>query len=290
MTTVVDNKILRKLETLERSEGPLPGALELYGKLLSVQSAARSRIETPQSGLSQEDINERIAAGRPLLEYADLSIDWSLFGDIFREVSGIISGYSKEWAESAVKAEANNAPLEKMAMNWFEGDGATVPGESDTAESLRELIIRTTFKPFLAGYAEALDGNVNHELWRRGFCPVCGGSPDLAYLDKERGSRWLLCSRCDTEWLFKRLECPYCGTQKQDNLAYFTNDKGLYRVYVCERCRHYLKTVDLRLTEDEVLLPLERFLTLDLDIQCQKNGYKPPAMVRGAGTKEGPLK
>ena len=103
--------------------------------------------------------------------------------------------------------------------------------------------------------------------------PCKWGAPDFAYLDKERGARWLLCSRCDAEWLFQRLECPYCGSQDQDSLAYFTDDGGLYRLYVCEQCKRYLKAIDLRQAKSEVLLPLERFLTLEIDAQAHESGY-----------------
>ena len=87
------------------------------------------------------------------------------------------------------------------------------------------------------------------------------------------GLRGLLCSRCDAEWLFQRLQCPYCGTQNQAALAYFTDDEGVYRLYVCEQCHKYIKTIDLRHTESEVLV--ERVLTLDMDRQAQEKGYKP---------------
>ena len=103
---------------------------------------------------------------------------------------------------------------------------------------------------------------------------ICGGSPDLAFLEKEYGARWLLCSRCDSEWLFQRLRCPYCGTQDQGELAYFTDDTELYRLYVCQQCQSYLKAVDLRQTEDETLLPLERVLTVDMDRQGREKGYR----------------
>jgi FdhE protein len=83
----------------------------------------------------------------------------------------------------------------------------------------------------------------------------------------------LVCSRCDYEWLFQRLQCPYCGNQDQKTLAFFTDDKELYRLYVCEQCRCYLKAIDLRKTETEILLPLERFYTLDLDAQAKEYGY-----------------
>jgi FdhE protein len=126
----------------------------------------------------------------------------------------------------------------------------------------------------LTTQAEAYKKLVDQEQWRRGYCPVCGGKADFAFLDKEKGARWLLCSRCDTEWLFQRLECPYCGTTNQNELAYFTDDSELYRLYICQRCHTYLKAVDMRKTDSEILLPLERVLTADIDRQGQEKGYK----------------
>ena len=116
-------------------------------------------------------------------------------------------------------------------------------------------------------------GNVDQERWRRGYCPVCGGSPDFAYLDKERGSRWLVCSRCDTEWLFQRLQCPYCNTQDQNQLAYLTDNDGRYRLYVCDNCQQYLKAIDLQRAKGEVIIYLERLFTLYLDAQAREYGY-----------------
>jgi len=69
--------------------------------------------------------------------------------------------------------------------------------------------------------------------------------------------------------------CPYCGTKDQNALAYFADDEGLYRLYVCEQCHTYIKAIDLRHTESEVLLRLERVMTLDLDRQGQEKGYQP---------------
>ena len=87
----------------------------------------------------------------------------------------------------------------------------------------------------------------------------------------------MICSRCDAEWLFQRLQCPYCGTTDQNALSYFTAGDELYRLYVCEQCKHYLKTVDLRQAKSEALMPLERLLTLDMDRQAQEQGYSPRA-------------
>ncbi len=279
MTTGTDSKIVKRLEEWEGKEGSLPKSLEFYRRLLCIQSEAKLRIGVPKLGLSEEVIGNRIRYGSPLLGFDDLSIDWSLLRNIFEEVTTLFASYSEVLGEVSKNLEDSSsslALLKKATRAWFEG--AQLPPRmavSGVNEALLELMLHAALRPFLSSHCEALLTFVNQEEWRRGYCPICGGNPDFAFLDTERGARWLLCSRCDAEWLFQRLECPYCGSQDQGALAYFTDDEGLYRLYVCERCRHYLKAIDLRCAKSEVLLPLERFLTLDIDTQAHKDGYSP---------------
>lgn len=274
MTTAIDAKILKKLGKQEKKEGHLSKSLVFYRKLLSIQSAVKRRISAPGTSLNKETANERITAGRPLLEYSDFVIDYSLLGEAFKEISALFAGYLKDSPEINAYLQSTPTVTEEVIEAWFKGSRLPLPGKADdTTEAIWELIIHASIKPFLVKYRETLYDLIPQEFWRRGYCPLCGGRPDFAYLDKERGSRWLLCSRCDTEWLFQRLECPYCGTRDQNALSYLTDDKGFYRLYVCEKCRQYVKVIDLRQTEEEILLPLERLLTTDMDIQAQEEGY-----------------
>ena len=279
MTTGTDSKIVKRLEEWEGKEGPLPESLEFYRRLLCIQSEAKLRVGVPKLGLSEETISNRIGRGSPLLGFDALSIDWSLLQNIFEEVTALFTSYSEVLGEVPKNLKDSSsclAFLKEAAKAWLEG--AQLPPRmavSGVNEALLELMLHAALRPFLISHCEALLSFVNQEQWRRRYCPICGGNPDFAFLDKERGARWLLCSRCDAEWLFQRLECPYCGTQDQSALAYFTDDEGLYRLYVCEQCHMYIKAVDLRHTESEVLLPLERVMTLDMDRQAQEKGYKP---------------
>ncbi len=285
MTTRTASKVLEKLREWEGKEGPLPKSLEFYRHLLCIQGEAWSRISVPSLDFSEEVTPDRMRRGSPLLGFDDLSIDWSLLQSLFEEVIALFISYSEflgELPEKVKDSSSYAALLKEASRAWFEGELlAPKMAASSTNEAALELVIGATLSPFLIRYCEALIGVVDQEQWRRGYCPICGGNPDFASLDKERGARWLLCSRCDAEWLFQRLECPYCGTQDQGALAYFTDEKGLYRLYVCERCQHYLKAIDLRHADYEVLLPLERFLTLDIDIQAHKDGYSPCTKVGG---------
>ena len=274
-----NSKILRKLEEWKVKEDVDPNFIEFYRRLLRIQSRAKRRIGIPKPGLTSQTISERIEHGLPLVGCDDIALDWSLLQDIFAEVTGALATYPElfgEFPQSLKEPESRPSLSKEMVKAWFEGASLPPLTEADdVSEHLLETIIHATLNPFLVSYSKALLGLVNQERWRRGYCPICGGNPDFAFLDKERGARWLLCSRCDAEWLFQRLECPYCGTHDQDALAYFTDDEGLYRLYVCERCKRYLKTIDLRQAKSEVLLPLERLFTFNIDAQAQEYGYSP---------------
>jgi FdhE protein len=290
VTTGTDSKILKRLQEWEEKEGSLPRLLEFYQRLLGIQSGAKSRVDVAKHSLSKEAISNRMRCGSPLLSFDDLSIDWSLLQNMFEEVTTLFTTYAEVFGEVPENLKDSSSCLtllREITKAWFEG--ASLPPQmpiSGVNEALLELIIHATLQPFLISHCEALLSFVNQEQWRRRYCPICGGNPDFAFLDKERGARWLLCSRCDAEWLFQRLECPYCGTKEQGALAYFTDDEGLYRLYVCERCQHYLKAIDLRHIDYEVLLPLERFLTLDIDIQAHKDRYSPCTKAGGERMRE----
>ncbi|MCJ7831514.1 MAG: formate dehydrogenase accessory protein FdhE, partial [Dehalococcoidia bacterium] len=100
------------------------------------------------------------------------------------------------------------------------------------------------------------------------------GEPDMAALGKGSGRRRLLCSRCDSEWTFRRLGCPFCGNDEPGQLAHYPSDDHIYRLSVCERCRRYLKTIDLRAAAAEHPLAAERILSAGMDVAAERAGYR----------------
>ncbi len=278
MTKDTTSKILKKLVELEKEEGSLPLLLKFYRELLEIQSKAQKRIGIPDPVLNSEAISQRIRKRLPLVGFDELVLDWVLVRGVFTEVMAAFARYPQlfgEIPERLRKPGTSRLLTKKAAKAWFTGKELPPTTLDGISESLRQTVIQATLQPFLASYAQALIGSVEQEHWRQGYCPICGGSPDIAYLEKEVGARWLMCSRCDAQWLFQRLECPYCGTKDQKALAFFTDEKELYRLHVCKQCKCYLKTIDLRKTETEILLPLERLYTIDLDSQAKDHGYSP---------------
>jgi len=58
-------------------------------------------------------------------------------------------------------------------------------------------------------------------------------------------------------------------------LIYYPSEDEVYRLYVCEACRRYLKTVDLRKTGGRTVLPrVERVITVAMDVAARRAGYQ----------------
>jgi len=280
VTNEIDSRIMMGLRTLEKGEDDFSRLARVYRELVQIQMDAKSKARVIRPGLSEHVARERQREGIPLLLFEDFHPDWNQVQAVLNQV------VDRAAADTDVPGETNDALralgsdpvlLRQAAETWYRGLPLNrLPLTRPVDVELLTSVLGATLKPFLSAYAALLLPDVEQESWRRNVCPVCGGKPDFTSL-KEGGTRWLFCSRCDAEWLFSRMECPCCGTQDQEALAFFTSEEepGLYRLYVCEKCRTYIKGIDSRLSDADVLLPLERVRTLDLDRQAQENGYSP---------------
>ena len=72
-----------------------------------------------------------------------------------------------------------------------------------------------------------------------------------------------------------RLKCPFCETEDDKELRYFyaEGEGKAHRVDVCEKCKRYIKTLDIREMAGEVIPIIEDMGTLYLDVLAQKEGY-----------------
>ena len=208
-------KILKKLKEQQKEEGKLPLLLEFYQKLLRAQSAVRKSITGPGAIPGSEEIQTRLAEGKPLITFDELIIDWELLRKFFVEVIGIFARYTElfgELPDSLKKPEARTLLTEEAVKNWFTGNALPAALTADISPTLIQMIVQSAVYPFLTKHVQALKDAWKKELkdeWRREYCPFCGGSPDMAYLEPEVGARCLVCSRCDSAWSYQRLQCPY---------------------------------------------------------------------------------
>lgn len=268
-----------ELEQREKRLGKLPLLLDFYLKLLRVQAAVERDITLAQPLLSEAAAGERLGKGEPLLRFRELRLDAAALEKTFGEICRVFAGYPGLFEfDPEILRELNTASLfgPEVLGRWY--SKKVVPRKGLPRGLNRPLLadmILSTVKPYLVSYRAGLIDMVRQDYWRRGYCPVCGGMPDLSYLESGKGARRLVCSRCDAEWGFQRMECPYCGNLDSKTLAYYTDESGRYRLYVCDKCRQYLKTVDTRQAGSEAWIPVERLETLDLDRQAREKGYRP---------------
>jgi len=274
-----DRAIIERLDGWSSSTPQWPRSIETGIRLLRLSIEAQPRIGTPKPHLTRDAVSALLMQGKPILAFDDLNLDWPLLAELFRAAIRILvveMPGSDENSQRLNQLAGNTLLLRQVARDYYCDTPLSVTATEHCIDtSLMEACISAALAPFLAAHSEALSELVAQELWRRKGCPLCSGAADFAFLEKEQGTRWLICSRCSMEWLFQRIQCPYCGTQKHESLAYRTNSQGLYRLYTCEECHCYVKAVDLRKASPEVLLPLERILTVDLDRQAKEANYRP---------------
>ena len=264
--------ILQALEEASNQDPDLSTFYTFHRALFRTLGQARTEISGALEIADKEARQARLLQGQPLLPFAQVPVEAERFAELVLDVARILSEYDPELAQQALP----DGPAECLALARQRFEEGQAGGERDEPQSeatLAQASVGLALKPYLEWAAEQVLPYVDQERWKRGYCPVCGGAPDFATLDAEVGARHLVCSRCSSEWLYRRLGCPFCGTTDHAKLMYYPSEDGVYRLYVCQVCRRYLKTVDLREITRTVLLPVERITTVAMDLAARQEGF-----------------
>lgn len=179
--------------------------------------------------------------------------------DLIEQLEGLPSSKKRELVETLIKVD---------------GQKTTWAKNLNVNPELLEFFSINTFRPVLKAYAQKVLTQLPQGDWEKAHCPVCGDQPTMAKLAGKEGFRNLYCGRCETEWRYKRIGCPYCQNNSAPSVSYLTlEDNKQYRIYLCEHCKSYLKTVDERVC-GEVDLFCEDLATDELDRLAQEEGYR----------------
>lgn len=290
---VATNQTQRMLQALAEAGARTPDLKDYYEfhrTLCEILDQARADISGALPAEVEGALRTRLVEGSPLLSFDQLPVQGERFANLVATIAQALTDYTPELGKQGVP----DSPAEclRLARQRFEegqvsgqrtsASTSTEPGEVSVepsgppeAATLAHLSVDLALRPYLEWGAEQLRPYVEAQgAWRRGYCPICGGAPDFASLDEESGARHLLCSRCNTQWPYHRLGCPFCGTTDHTKLFYYPSDDGVYRLYVCQECRRYLKTIDLRQARHAVLLPLERVTSVAMDAAALEEGYR----------------
>ena len=252
--------------------------IEFYSRIFAAQAEAMAgitpdpiRIEPDLLALKQE--NEM-----PLISPIQFMVDPAAA----RELMEIIAELSA--TQAPMLANAGKIVLQALAEETldlellFEAllDSKSIEDQaralSLTAEELGFFGYNAMFPSIRAcavQLAAYLDPEVSHN---KGYCPICGTAPDLGFLD-ESGAKQVSCSLCSHTWKVKRMGCLFCDTKTSKEQQYFfSEEEKEYRIYYCDACKNYLKTIDTRQLGRGFVPRLEQVATLHLDLKAREQG------------------
>lgn len=267
----MDQQLLHYLNQAKADYKELAQLLLFYEKLFSLLGEFKAHVNLSHLGagaINDAMILQRLSEGTPAVAFDDLTIETDSFWIQYQQLAGFLTQHLL--VQDADAAEGSPSVLRERARKIFESRNPIIV--SEPAGNVAAIAAGFALMPYLQMACEEVMPRIVQSLWQRGYCPVCGGKPAFAALAKDSGARSLLCSRCSGIWGYGRTGCPFC--EETAVQTYYPSDDRIYRLYVCDSCRCYLKTIDLREIDRDACLPVENIVTVSLDIAAREKGYR----------------
>jgi len=252
----------------------MAGLVRLYQGIDEIQSAIA--VSDLDSRPFSECERELLDAGRPLLTFEQLDVDgWQLAKDV-RLMREHLARHGVDVTSDAGEEHKSPSWLLTTLREGFERGAG--PTDEPFLGSLTAMALGQVMVGILRRRARAYRDTLDVSWWYRGYCPVCGGWPDVGLLTAEKGERTLICGRCDTGWPYRRVGCPFCGDDLQ--IRYFASEDNRFRVYVCEKCQTYVKHIQIPVRGPIRSLLGLRLMTVGLDLEAEAQGFQRTVLAR----------
>jgi Protein involved in formate dehydrogenase formation len=270
-----------ELRQLKVRQPELGDAVDLHIALLALQRRVQTRVPTTWVEVAPEWLKRQHEAGKPLLRFEDIALDWTDFRLVFRQTADVLRRFDAlDPADyQAIQAMSRDGhALEPLVVRWFNAtaapDSGIAPDPSKPPASAEALdqVMALAMRPFLERCADVVQQRADFSTWTHAHCPLCGGEPEFAVLTSA-GERVLICGRCTGRWRFDDTACPFCGNTDRSRLPSFSSRDGVYRLYACDACRRYIKAYDARRGGRPVMLAVDAVATLPLDAAAVQRGY-----------------
>lgn len=269
-----------ELKQLRTIQPELASAIDMQLELVKVQRRVQWRVPLPRIQPEPQWLVARQAAGRPVVRFGDIPLEWTDFRLAFRQTADILHRYDSvdeaDYQRILALGRDGNS-LEPIVAGWYEStslaeDAKTRQQAPEGEPPGLDQVLVLAIRPFLAGCAEVLGQIADFSGWLRPHCPFCGWEPDFAVITPG-AERRLICGRCVAQWDFAPLTCPFCSNDDRALVTSFATRDGRYRVYACDVCRRYLKAYDARNATRPVMVAVDTIATLPLDAAAIQRGY-----------------
>lgn len=268
-------------DTLRQTKPHLKEMLDVYEIIFLHQENQFATLGPFPENPVDDRITNRASQGLALMTRPEIPVDIKAARKLFQEM--ITACLDRRLSPFIEREESLRAVIaagdsfDRIVDSYLkEQPDAFDTGAKETgmdAQTLEFLIV-SSLKPWVLRYSKALApalDSLDHE--GKGVCPVCGSHPCCSLL-KENGVRFLVCSSCFHEWKIQRILCPFCMNQDAETLGYVVvdDDKGM-RADLCDGCKRYLKTFDLREYQRDLYIPLELLAAIPLEMNLLDQGY-----------------
>jgi FdhE protein len=281
-----DPRDIAELKQLKAAQPELAPAVDMQLALIEMQRRVQGRVPLPWIQAEPDWVAAQQRAGRPLVRFRDIPLEWSDFRLTLRQTADILRRFEALEAadyEAIVAVGRDGNALEPLVARWYQTTSGVddkdhpahhrtpADGPGGSPGGLDQVLV-LALRPFLTRCAEALGQRLDLSSWKHGHCPFCGWEPDFAVITPSADRR-LICGRCLGPWAFAPLTCPFCSNDDRALVTSFATRDGRYRVYACDVCRRYLKAYDSRAAARPVMLAVDSIATLPLDAAAMQRGY-----------------
>jgi FdhE protein len=274
-------KLKDRIERLKKNRPGYGEVLDFYLKIREDQERVKGSLRMESISLKKGWKDLLTQEGFPLLQRQDFPLDVEACINLFQSLCRIAENANPFMSEQVREIEKAIAGR-KLNLKELLGQGLKdkkieeMAKELGLDEKVFLFLIQNSAKPSIEAGMMQVSKELESDPWLKGTCPICGSLPSLALLSEEAGKRSLLCSFCGHQWRIDRFLCPFCNNKEQGSFRYLYGEgEESYRIDICEKCRQYIKTIDLRKTEGPDP-SLEDLATLHLDILALQKGYKKP--------------
>jgi Protein involved in formate dehydrogenase formation len=269
-----------ELKSLKITQPDLASAIDMQIALLDMQRRVQSRVPLPWIETDAAWLQSQYAAGRAVVRFSNIPIDWSDLRLTLRQTTDILRRFDALEPDDyrAILDLGRSRDFESLVRRWYEessgvnGGGRASRTRHDEAQQGLDQVLVLALRPFLVRCAEVLMQRTDAPAWTHGHCPYCGWDPDFSLFTRT-GERRLICGRCLAQWAFDASNCPFCANSDRSLIVSFATPDGRYRVYACNVCRRYLKAYDARTGLRPIMVGLDTIATLPLDAAAIQRGY-----------------
>ena len=285
--TVTLRDSLKTIENYKSVNPHYADLLDILADILVLREEYRKNMSESIFDVQESLLAQKMEGGLPLVDIAgkeyNLSRPKKYFQSLIaiaekrmpqagKEIMDFINSDEFNW-EKMIKSSFDCVDSDAKEENATEVVSSAVEDQDNF--DLIDLFAEESLRPELEKVAEKYGAAVEKAGWSEGYCPICGKEPKIGEIRAvEDGRRYLFCNQCGFKWHFRRIKCPFCGNDEQHSLAYFAVEgEERHRVDVCNKCRRYIKIVELPKSSEELNLDVEDIATLHLDMIAYDEGY-----------------